>query len=420
MPSGTNNISLVTKLATCFSLGNFTDNFFKQVVVLLAAGLQLPNEQAIAAVLFSLPFVLFSSWAGWIADHYSKKTVVVAAKSLEFIALSLGCYSLFTVWWDGILLTVFLMGVQSTFFSPALNGSIPENFERHNVPRINALIKLSSTVAMLLAVSFAGLVMDLRPGLLPHVSFAEGETYGRLMAGSVPVIIAIIGLFIALALQKRPASVQTKEKNTFPWSGPVASLRHFFETRNDGQLFTVLLAEGFFYGIAVVLVLNVVNMATELGFSKTTSSFLSSIVMVGIAVGAIFAGRFSAESWRKILVPALVGISIFLFLAGFTTMMPTELFQLYWLSGSLFLIGVCGGFYLIPLASFIQVRPKDRDKGKILGVSNFFSYIAITLWGVIFLIIKNFPTNTIFFIYAAICFSFALLYVQRKIRQFKE
>ena len=51
-------------LGVSYTLGTFNDNFFKQAILLLAVGMGHTAVQAWGTVLFSLPFVLFSAWAG--------------------------------------------------------------------------------------------------------------------------------------------------------------------------------------------------------------------------------------------------------------------------------------------------------------------------------------------------------------------
>ena len=77
--------------------------------------------------MFILPFLLFSGYAGQLADVYSKRTVLVVTKSLEIVA-------------DGArpgrvhgrpprqltYVVLFLMALQATFFSPAKYGILPE------------------------------------------------------------------------------------------------------------------------------------------------------------------------------------------------------------------------------------------------------------------------------------------------------
>ena len=82
--------STVAGMGACYALGTFTDNFYKQAAILLAASTQMTAMQSVATVLFSLPFIVFSAWAGWLADRMVKKHIVVAAKSMELLALLFG------------------------------------------------------------------------------------------------------------------------------------------------------------------------------------------------------------------------------------------------------------------------------------------------------------------------------------------
>src|SRR4029078_5920114 len=76
-------------------LGAFNDNLFKIVVSLLAVRLAANAADAsvrrsLVGAIFILPFVLFSGYAGQVADVYSKRTVLVVTKSLEIAATGLG------------------------------------------------------------------------------------------------------------------------------------------------------------------------------------------------------------------------------------------------------------------------------------------------------------------------------------------
>ena len=147
-------------MGVCYALGTFNDNFFKQAVLLLAATAGMREFQGTATLLFALPFVLFSAWAGWAADRFSKKTLIIIAKAIEVAAMLAGAMGIATLQWDWILLMVFCMGLNSTMFSPALNSSVPELFSTEHVPRVNAAFKLATTATILLGIALAGFALD--------------------------------------------------------------------------------------------------------------------------------------------------------------------------------------------------------------------------------------------------------------------
>jgi acyl-[acyl-carrier-protein]-phospholipid O-acyltransferase/long-chain-fatty-acid--[acyl-carrier-protein] ligase len=70
-------------------LGAFNDNLYKMVLSLLAVHMAAGSDTAgatslsLIGAIFILPFFLFSGYAGHVADVYSKRQVLVAAKILE-------------------------------------------------------------------------------------------------------------------------------------------------------------------------------------------------------------------------------------------------------------------------------------------------------------------------------------------------
>ena len=71
-------------------LGAFNDNFYKIIVTLVA--LDIPSGGGIQYIpliggLFILPFLLLSGYAGYLADVYSKRAVLVAVKVFEIFAM---------------------------------------------------------------------------------------------------------------------------------------------------------------------------------------------------------------------------------------------------------------------------------------------------------------------------------------------
>ena len=94
-----------------YSLGVFNDNFFKIAVLLLAV--DSPALTFWVNTLFMLPFILLAAPAGWMADRFSKRTVVILAKALELLAMLCGAGGIITGSWLLMLIMVALMATQS-------------------------------------------------------------------------------------------------------------------------------------------------------------------------------------------------------------------------------------------------------------------------------------------------------------------
>lgn len=405
-------------MAGCYAMGNFTDNFFKQAAILLAAAFSLTGLQSLATVLFALPFILFSAWAGWLADRVQKRNIVIGAKLLELAALSLGAFALWQAWWPGILAVVFIMAAQSTIFIPALNGAIPENFEPNHVPRVNSIIRTISTAAILAGMALAGPLLDLRPDAIPEVlPGVSGAEFGRMAAGAFSLVVSILGLALAFSIRRQKKTAGEKRK--FPWAGPLDSVRHILEYRRDKPLFTVMTGDAFFYGLAPIVVISIANQAKQLGYSDTLSSLLSAALMVGIAVGALIAGRTTPESWRRLMVPALSFMAACLLLSSLTTLLP-EAARLPWFGLTLLCAGIWGGIYIIPITSFMQIKPKSGEKGKVLAASNFYSFLSMALFGLAFGLISYLPTPVTFMVYGLAALAFAFLWAAPRLRSIEK
>lgn len=360
-------------LGLSYTLGTFNDNFFKQAVLLLAVSMQLSSLQSWGTVLFSLPFVLFSAWAGWLADRFPKRNVVLAAKLLEVAAMLAGAWGLLTLHWGGMLAMLFCMGASSALFSPALNGSLPEIFPQEQVPRANALLKLSTTLAILLGIVLAGAALESN-------WLATSIPFGRWLIALTVLVVAGVGLCSVVFIPFRPAAARPKELPPFPllgaWHSAVALLR--LRTRQD--IFLCLCADAFFYSLSVIVLLEINAFGLgQLGFSATQTSFLPGALMIGICGGALLTTR-RQQDWRRAVPGAAAAIGALLLLVACVPHAPSA-WHFPLLCVCYAAIGVCGSLYIVPVSSYLQVRPAAGEKGRILGLCNFFSFFAMLLAG---------------------------------------
>jgi acyl-CoA synthetase (AMP-forming)/AMP-acid ligase II/1-acyl-sn-glycerol-3-phosphate acyltransferase/acyl carrier protein len=371
-------------MAASYCLGVFNDNYFKQAGMLLAVAAGMNQLQGWAAMLFALPFILFSAHGGWCADRFPKKRVVVLAKALEVVAMLIGAAGLLTGSWPCILSMVFLMGLQSTFFSPALNGSVPEIYPVTSVPRINAILKLATTLAILAGVAVAGISLDQK-----GINYGE-VPFGVLVVAVVAVAVAIAGFIASLSLASRPAVCNGNIK-PIPWFGPYHSLKDLMDICRDRQLFLAICADTYFYFIAsiVVLVINALGIQ-QFAFSQTQTSMLSISLMLGICGGSFLAARLvNVENWSALLVRSASGIAAGFLLSGMTILLP-ESYRFWCLVVTLTTTGIAGGLFLIPVTSQLQIQPAASEKGRVLGAAGFCSFSAILISGLLYNLLESY------------------------------
>lgn len=362
-------------MAVTYFLGVFNDNFFKQAVLLLAVAAGFSGLQGRATELFSLPFILFSAWGGWLADRFSKKRVVIGVKFLELGAMLIGAYGILTLNWTCVLTMVFLMGLQSTLFNPALNGSIPELYPPEYVTTANSILKLVTTVAILLGMALAGFALDLE---LVQTSIP----FGRLVVASSVILIALFGVLASFGVYSRPAS---GGRAPFPWTGPLRSVRDLADLRRDSLLLLAVCCDCFFYFISLlaVLVINTLGLQ-QLGLSKSATSLLSVSLMVGVCLGAFAASKLTNDKrWTHVLGPGAIGMGFCMLAAGLLVQMVSD--APFWLLLAMLTGAGCfGGLFLIPVTSFIQIRPAADSKGKVIAAANFLAFSGMWCSGRIF------------------------------------
>lgn len=360
-------------MAATYTFGTFNDNFFKQAVMLLALRAGQGEIQGHATVIFCLPYLVFAGHAGWMSDRFPKQRIVIGAKALELAAMIVGAIAICTGNMTLVLVMLGLMGTWAAFFSPALNGSIPELYPAEYVPTANAVVKASTTAAILLGIATAGVALDLKG---PDIG---GVPFGKTAVAATVIGVALFGLLASLWVPFRPAAAP---KAPFPWSGPFDAIRELWRIRLDFALTTIILLDSFvwFAGSTQALLINKMGV-DQLKVSDTKTSGLLAAELIGIAVGGVIAAKLARRhDWKGLLGPATIGMGALMLVMSVLPHIHGA-GQYAAIAAAIGCIGVCGGLALIPCESFIQVRPAPEKKGAVIAAGNFAAFAAILLSG---------------------------------------
>jgi acyl-[acyl-carrier-protein]-phospholipid O-acyltransferase/long-chain-fatty-acid--[acyl-carrier-protein] ligase len=361
-----------TAMSVAYFTGVFNDNLFRQSVLLLAVTADKSYIQGYATIIFTLPFIIFAAPAGWCADRFSKRRVVILVKTLELAAMICGAVAVYYSNWILMLATLGGMGLWATIFSPALNGSIPELYPPQYVIKANGIIKMLSTAAILAGIAAAGFVLD-------AVGGAGTIPVNNVMTGAILINIALAGILVSLGVPKYPAA---SPKAAFPWQGPLHTLKTLWNIRNDNLLAASIIANAFFWfiGSLEVLLINQLGLS-ELSLSPSVTSLLIVAELIGLAAGALLISHLAKpEKWYRIPAPACLAMALFLALISMASFLPEALHSVYLISMFVF-AGAAAGVFMIPLESFIQVRPPPDRKGAIIAAANFAAFTGILLSG---------------------------------------
>ena len=367
-PQGTRR-KFAAMIAVCF-VGTFNDNFYRQGAMLLAVAGGLVYLQSYIMFLFTLPFIVFAAYSGFLADRFSKRSVIIASKLISLAAFVAGAVGLYIMSWPIILITIFIIGVQSAIFSPAVNGSIPELYPADYVVAANGIIIVAMNAAILLGIAVVGFVLDVR-GTTPDVPV------GLYLAAGIGVITALVILVLSLLVPKFPAA---SPKAKFPWAGPVESVIILAGTAGDPLLANSILAKAFFWfaGALQILIITPLGL-NQFGLSKTMTSILIVIELVGVGIGSLIAPLIAkGAKWYRVLAPAGIIMSISMFVIAAVPYLPL-ITQKAVVILALFMMGVAGGIFSIPVTSFVQIRPTPEMKGRMIASSNLADFTGILL-----------------------------------------
>jgi len=367
-------------MAATYCAGVLNDNIFRQSALLMAVAADKSGLQGVAMFIFTLPFILFAAPAGYCADRFSKRSIVIASKLLELGAMLFAAVGIYLLNWPLILVTLFIMTLQSTIFNPALNGTIPELYPAEYVVTANGIIRMVSTGAILAGTAISGCLLDVKGtiGIAPA---------GRAVVAGTVVVVAVIGLFVSFGIPYFPPA---SPKARFPWSGPVDTVKTLYALRSDSLLAVAIAAKAFFWmvGALQIQVINQLGLE-QFALTNTMTSAMLAVALVGIAAGSLLAARLAKGArWYRVLAPAGAVMTFGMFVIALVPLLDGA-FRKWLIAATLAVLGAAGGVYSVPLASFLQVRPAADKKGKIIAVGNFADFTGILISGGVFYLLNR-------------------------------
>ena len=407
-------------MTTTQFLGAFNDNLYKQLMLLLALPVVVAanieateaspstDVQGWASLVFALPFVLFSGFAGFLSDRFSKTPIIVLCKVAEIAVMVLG---LLAFWFYGISgqtgtwIVLFLMGTQSAFFGPSKYGVLPELFRYQDLARANALILMSTFLAIILGIVAAGFLKQ----------FLGGDSAEQLWMGLVLcILIAVVGTATARMIRKtRPANPEL-QLSLDSWGVSKEMARHF---RIDRPLLAAIFVSSVFWLVSGLAVPTVNRLGVQqLGVGEARTSILTACVGLGIMLGSPLASMICRSRMGNAAVNiGLSGIVACLLLLGLWKG-QTQVIG-YWGSLiSLIGLGIFAAVFSIPVMVFLQSRPPNHLKGRLIATMNQANFLGILLAGPLYQVFErfsasmNWPISSVFWMMAAFVFPLAALY----------
>ncbi|MCC7202382.1 MAG: MFS transporter [Nitrospirae bacterium] len=344
-------------------LGAFNDNIYKMVVSLFAVEEAVRTGNggsmylSLTGVVFILPFLMFSGYAGHAADVFNKRSVLIVTKSFEIVAMGLAVIALWSGRIDFMLFVLFLMALQSTFFSPAKYGIIPEMLSDRDLSRANGLLEMSTFLAIIIGTAMGGFIFGMWKDRISLISLFVVAT-------------AVIGTITSFGISRVPNSGASNTFRLSPWGEISIGLKRLYSNK---LLFMTVIGISYLWFIGALLQMDILLIGKEvMRLDDKLIGLLVAFLAIGIGAGGVLAGRLSGDRIEPGLVP--VG-SLCMGLFSIVLSYATPSFVMTALS--LIFLGFAGGIFVVPLNALLQQKSGAQEKGRMIAANNFVNTIGV-------------------------------------------
>lgn len=308
-------------------------------------------SQPVLQMVFVGAYILFAPFVGQVADSFAKGRVMMLANSMKLVGAAVIAVGL------NPFVGYTLVGIGAAAYSPAKYGILGELTTGDRLVKANGLME-SSTIAAILLGSVAG-------GVLADWNLTAALVVCALVYGGA----VIANVFIPKLAAARPGQSWRFKPMTHSFFSACRSLWRSGETRFS------LVGTSLFWGAGVTLrFLLVLWVPVALGITdNATPTYLNAMVAVGIVVGAGAAAKLVTLETVARCMPAgiLIGVGVLIF-ALQHALLPSYVL--------LVLVGLLGGFFVVPLNALLQERGKHTvGAGNAIAVQNLGENTAMLL-----------------------------------------
>lgn len=330
-----------------------------------------------------LPFVLFFTPTGFLADKFPKERIIQVAAACAIPLTGMITLSYYMGWFELAFAMTLLLGVQAAFYSPAKYGYIKELTGKENIANANAYVQAVTIIAILGGtVAFSALFEQF---IAPDAATIHALVQSIAPLGWLLVAFSTVEFLLTLRLPRKRDADTHLHFDTRKYVSFGYLRQNLRGVRSSEVIWLSIVGIAIFWGVnQVVLASFPAYLKETLGVHNTTiSNGLMGIGGLGIIIGSFIAGKASEDFIETGIVPlGALGITISLFL------LPSV--HSLWLLAALFLVyGVMGGLFLIPLNALIQFNAGSDEAGTVLAANNFMQNLLMSAFLVITAILTS-------------------------------
>lgn len=312
---------------------------------------------AVGAV-YVIPFLLFSHVGGYLADRFSRKSLLVWLKAAEIGAMLLGAIAFASGSTAALYAACFLVATQGALFVPVKYCLLQELVQREGLAKANGSLISFTFIALIASTPLAAVLSEI-----------SSRNFG--LAAVFCVAVAVLGTLAALPIRWAPAATAPADPSPLFVRSILATLRG---VSRDSYLLLAIISSASFAMIAAFMQLNLIPYGMQvLHISQERSSYLFLVAVAGIAVSAFLSGRLSGRNIEFGLVPlGAAGLAIACALLYSAHSIPAVL-------AVAAIAGLSVGFFTVPLETFLQTRSPRPKLGQIIAAANFLGYVGVLL-----------------------------------------
>ncbi len=359
-------------LYTTNFLSTLNDNYQKMLGMLVVTGWveseYKPLVISVTGAALVLPYIFCSPLANRAAQRFGKQRVVRFCKIIELPIVLLAVlgfllkdptlfpqYNFMTpIAVLLVVLSIFLIGIQSAMYSPAKYGLIRD---------IGGIENVSKGMGGMESVSFLGMLLG------TALSAFAVNALSPIGYSSLLLVFAVAGYIASLFIRAEETNSDQKERlNPFAYMKDM----HRMALQYKGLNSLIYILSIFWWFATTIQLSLIVYCQEEMGLTKGEPGVILCLAAVGMSVGCVVSGYIGNKRHDEIVRTPIYGC-----------VMAIGLLALFFLPGEhhliftavLFVVAVMGGFFKVPMDAAIQRTVKSYELNSILAYFNQISFI---------------------------------------------